>query len=67
MNDFWFPDDEELATYTFEYEGNVFSGDSNWGINKEVNEKCSHKWKPILLLFSTVYDCEICGKKKEDN
>ena len=27
---------------------------------------CNHDWKPILLLFSTVYDCKKCGIKKED-
>ncbi len=25
-----------------------------------------HEWKPILLLMSTVYNCKLCGAKKED-
>lgn len=27
---------------------------------------CNHKWKPIFLLSSTVYNCEFCDMKKED-
>jgi hypothetical protein len=27
---------------------------------------CVHKWKATLLIFSSVYDCEVCGKKKEE-
>ena len=27
---------------------------------------CSHEWKATLLIFSSVYDCVKCGKKKED-
>lgn len=27
---------------------------------------CSHSWKPVLLLTSTVYDCAKCGIKKEE-
>jgi hypothetical protein len=29
------------------------------------NPKCNHKWKSILLLNLTVYDCEKCGAKRE--
>jgi hypothetical protein len=29
-------------------------------------KKCKHDWKPILLLTSTVYDCRLCGAKKEE-
>lgn len=27
---------------------------------------CQHEWKAIELIYSTVYDCKICGAKKED-
>ena len=27
---------------------------------------CTHDWKPILLLVSTVYDCSKCKIKKEE-
>lgn len=27
---------------------------------------CNHKWKPIVLFSSTVYDCDSCGVKQED-
>lgn len=27
---------------------------------------CNHKWKPIVLITSTVYDCEKCEVKKEE-
>lgn len=27
---------------------------------------CYHKWKAVLLLTSTVYDCEKCGIHKEE-
>lgn len=27
---------------------------------------CIHSWKPVLLLTTTVWDCEKCGKKKEE-
>lgn len=29
--------------------------------------KCNHKWKPTLLVFSTVFDCEHCNMKQEDD
>jgi hypothetical protein len=29
-------------------------------------QRCWHVWKPILLLTTTVYDCENCGIKKEN-
>ncbi len=28
--------------------------------------KRRHKFSPVLLIFSTVYNCEHCGAKKED-
>jgi hypothetical protein len=27
---------------------------------------CTHKWKAVRLIISTVYDCEKCFVKKED-
>lgn len=27
---------------------------------------CRHSWKKIVLVVSTVYDCEFCGVKAED-
>ena len=29
------------------------------------NKKCRHKWKSTKLIVTTVFDCEICGCKKE--
>jgi hypothetical protein len=29
-------------------------------------QSCTHEWTPIALIFTTVYDCKKCGKKKED-
>jgi hypothetical protein len=30
------------------------------------NTRCFHKWKETKLVFSSVYDCELCGKKREE-
>lgn len=35
----------------------------DWYHTDEIG--CDHKWKPVLLLNSTVYDCVKCGAKKE--
>ena len=40
----------------------------------EVDEKekksrdywCKHEWLAIPLIFTIVYDCKLCGMKKED-
>lgn len=49
-----------------------FSGEYGY---KQVNwhreydsspSKRPHKFSPVLLVFSTVYNCEHCGAKKED-
>lgn len=28
---------------------------------------CNHQWRSTMLFFTTVYDCSICGCKKEDH
>lgn len=28
---------------------------------------CNHVYIPVLLINSTVYDCKLCGKHKEDD
>lgn len=34
---------------------------------EDVDAKvCPHKWQPTTLVFSTVYDCMLCGEKKEN-
>mgnify|MGYP000394334974 FL=1 len=33
-------------------------------LKKEV--PCPHDWKSVLLIYNTVYNCKICGVKKED-
>ena len=38
--------------------------DNDWDM--DYTPKCKHKWKAVLLLTSTVYDCEHCGAKKEE-
>lgn len=37
--------------------------DSDWTTRKTKRE---HKFSPILLVFTTVYNCEHCKRKKED-
>ena len=37
---------------------------NNWYTEDEV-VSCSHTWKQVVLLNSTVYDCSKCGAKKE--
>lgn len=32
-----------------------------------TESKCKHKWKATKLVFSTVYDCELCNIKQEDD
>jgi hypothetical protein len=34
--------------------------------NSTIKSACRHEWKETKLIFSTVYDCKKCGKKKED-
>lgn len=34
-------------------------------IPKTPARYCNHSWKPILLLTTTVYNCEHCDMKKE--
>jgi hypothetical protein len=33
---------------------------------KYVQQVCGHVWKPTVLIISKVYDCKLCGVKKED-
>lgn len=44
--------------------------DDIWGdFEKEIDskkKKCNHVWKATQLVFTTVYDCEKCGAKKEE-
>lgn len=32
---------------------------------KELKSVCNHEWKEIRLVISSVYDCKLCGCKKE--
>lgn len=47
------------------YDSNSDSGygDSNYDF---IEPKRKHKFAPILLIYTTVYNCELCGAKKED-
>lgn len=36
------------------------------GKGNSYKRKCVHKWKSTLLIRTTVFDCELCGAKKED-
>lgn len=45
----------------------------DYEINKDLNltpevtaKFCNHEWKATYLIFSHVYDCVKCGKKKEE-
>ena len=38
-------------------------GDVGWGSSKS---KRRHEFSPVLLVFTTVYNCKHCGAKKED-
>lgn len=44
--------------------------DDVWNdFEKEIeskNKKCNHVWKATHLIVTTVYDCEKCGAKKEE-
>jgi hypothetical protein len=51
--------------YDFEFEGEVPPPLPK--LESEYDRiYCDHSWKPILLVFSTVFDCRKCGMKKED-
>jgi hypothetical protein len=41
--------------------------DSYW-VNTDAyyESKCYHVWKPILLLHTTVFNCQKCDAKKEE-
>ncbi len=39
---------------------------SNEGYYSTPKAKRKHKFSPVLLVFSTVYNCEHCGAKQED-
>lgn len=48
------------------YSSNSY-GTWSYGYDLDYNKpKRRHKFSPILLIFSTVYNCEHCGAKKED-
>lgn len=51
---------EQLST---ELKQDVWSDDDQ---QLELQYYCAHTWKPILLLFTTVWDCKKCGAKKEE-
>jgi hypothetical protein len=29
-------------------------------------KKCNHEWKATELILTIVYDCKLCGAKKEE-
>jgi hypothetical protein len=47
--------------------GNKQSIEEYYGKVKHTEKKCSHEWKAIKLVYSTVYDCKHCGIKQEDD
>jgi hypothetical protein len=55
-----------LKDWDFEIDWDNMYTDKETEIVPDVNEYCFHEWKPIALIFTTVYDCKKCGKKKED-
>lgn len=59
----WFYDDD--FDYAAAYKKTP--GEDDWSLESFTsNASCHHDWKPTLLIFSTVYDCKKCGKKKEE-
>lgn len=36
-----------------------------WDMQINPHMGCNHVWKPVQLIFSTVYNCAICGCDKE--
>jgi len=40
--------------------------DSNYENAPNAPKECTHSWKAIPLITSTVYNCEACGIKKEE-
>jgi hypothetical protein len=59
---FWIPDDEGEDCLPPPIPRNCKEiVDLPW--NQKI---CSHDWKKIVLITSSVYDCAKCGVKKED-
>jgi hypothetical protein len=48
----------------WDWEYNEAYIDSEWDM--DYTPKCKHKWKATTLIVSVVYDCELCGAKKEE-
>lgn len=49
------------------YGGSWYGGEgSGNGYGSSKPSKKEHKFSPILLVFSTVFNCEHCNRKKED-
>lgn len=70
--------DELIRKVKLDLTSNSNSGwDSNYGWeyddwdhpvpDRKSDGKCKHEWVPSLLLTSTVWDCKLCGIKKEDD
>lgn len=32
----------------------------------KIEKSCNHEWKETRLVISSVYDCKLCGEKKEN-
>jgi hypothetical protein len=40
--------------------------DDYWDNRSSGKSKRKHEFSPVLLVFTTVYNCKHCGAKKED-
>lgn len=58
--------DELLAEICMDNASDWTIADPYYLHNYDGPSGCRHKWKPILLLNTTVYDCDLCGMKKEE-
>ena len=56
----------KVLTIDTEGWGDFFNTDANVFDWESPSSICSHKWSKTELIFSTVYDCEYCGIKRED-
>lgn len=50
----------------YDYDPYYYDDDYAPYVPQTIERECKHEWKPILLLTNTVWDCRLCGKKKEE-
>ena len=52
-----------VSSWDYDYISETEYASTEWTVKKNRKQ---HSFKAILLIYSTVYNCEHCNRKKED-